>query len=101
MVQSQKSDDKGKNVICAVFNTFGRIPESDNNFEVTFDLAVKGGTSVRKTFDISNLFLTENAVKHHWLLLEDTIKVEPPKDLGGAFEPKVDDWEDEQKDIVI
>lgn len=97
----QKSDDKGKNVICAVFNTFGRIPESDNNFEVTFDLAVKGGTSVRKTFDISNLFLTENAVKHHWLLLEDTIKVEPPKDLGGAFEPKVDDWEDEQKDIVI
>lgn len=97
----QKSDDKGKDVICAVFNTFGRIPESDNNFEVTFDLAVKGGTNVRKTFNISDLFLTENAVRHHWLLLEDTIKVEPPKNAGGAFDPKVDDWEDEQKDIEI
>ncbi len=97
----RKSDDKGQDVICAVFNTFGRIPESDNNFEVTFDLAVKGGTNVRKTFNISDLFLTENAVKHHWLLLEDTIKVEPPKNAGGAFDPKVDDWEDEHQDIDI
>lgn len=97
----QKSDDKGQDVICAVFNTFGRIPESDNNFEVTFDLAVKGGTNVRKTFNISNLFLTENAVKHHWLLLEDTIKVEPPKNAGGAFDPKVDDWDEEHQDIDI
>lgn len=96
-----KSDDKGVPVICAVFNTFGRIEESRNNLEVTFDIAVKDGGNVRKTFDISDLFLTENAVRHHWLLLDETIKVEPPKNAGGAFDPKVDDWDDEHQDIEI
>lgn len=96
-----KSDDNGIPVICAVFNTFGRIPESSNDFEVTFDLSVKGGKTVRKTFDISGLFLTENAVKHHWLLLDETIKIDPPKNSGGAFDPKVDDWDEEHRDIEI
>lgn len=97
----RKSDDKGAPVICAVFNTFGRIEDSRNNLEVTFDIAVKDGGNVRKTYDISGLFLTENAVRHHWLLLDETIKVEPPKNAGGAFDPKVDDWDDESQDIEI
>lgn len=97
----RKSDDKGVPVICAVFNTFGHIDNSKNDLAVTFDLSVKGGSTVRKTFDISNLFLTENAVKHHWLLLDETIKVEPPKSSGGAFDPVIDDWDEEYRDIEI
>ena len=96
-----KSDDKGEPVICAVFNTFGRIEGSTNELKVTFDLKTTDGKSVRRTFDISDLFLTENCVKHHWLLLDEVIKIDPPKNAGGGFDPSVDDWDDEHHDILI
>ena len=96
-----KSDDKGEPVICAVFNTLGRIDGSTNELNVTFDLKTTDGKSVRKTFDISDLFLTENCVKHHWLLLDEVIKIDPPKNAGGGFDPSVDDWDDEHHDILI
>ena len=96
-----KSDDKGEPVICAVFNTLGRIEGSTNELKVTFDLKTTDGKSVRKTFDISDLFLTENCVKHHWLLLDEVIKIDPPKNAGGGFDPSVDDWDDEHHDILI
>lgn len=96
-----KSDDKGEPVICAVFNTFGRIEGSTNELKVTFDLQTSDGKAVRKTFDISDLFLSEACEKHHWLLLEETIKIDPPQTAGGGFDPSVDEWEDEQHDIII
>lgn len=74
----EKSDDGGVPVICTVFNTFGRIDSSGNSLEVTFDIKTKTGDSVRRTFDISDLFLSENSMKHHWLLLDETIKIDPP-----------------------
>lgn len=97
----RKSDDKGTPVICAVFNTFGHIDKSQNDLNVTFNIKTTGGKTVLKTFDISSLFETENAVKHHWLLLEETIKIDPPATGGGAFDPKVDDWDEEHRDIEI
>lgn len=96
-----KGEDKGKAVICTVFNTFGRVPDSDGKMEVTFDVSTSDRKVIRKTFDVSELFLSENAVKHHWLLIDETIKVEPPKSSGGAFDPKVDDWDDEHRDVEI
>lgn len=97
----QKSDDKGTPVICTVFNTFGRVPDSSNSLSVTFDIKTVDGKTLQKTFDISRLFLSENAIKHHWLLLEETIKINPPASSGGAFDPIVDGWDEEQREIEI
>lgn len=96
----QKSDDKGVPVICTVFGTFGRIDRSTNNLEVTFNIQTTDGKTVVRTFDISGLFETENAIRHHWLLLDETIKIDPPQ-TGGGFDPKVDDWDEEQHDVII
>ncbi len=98
----EKSDDKGVPVICAVFNTFGRPDGSLNELEVTFDILTKDGRREQRTFDISELFLSEACVKHHWLLLDETIHIDPPEPGGsGGFDPSVDDWEDEHHDIIL
>lgn len=97
----QKSDDKGVPVICTVFGTFGHIERSTNDLEVTFNIRTTDGKTVVKTFDISGLFETENAINHHWLLLEETIKIDPPQQTGGGFDPKVDDWDEEHHDVII
>ena len=68
----KKSDDKGVPVICTIFNTFGRIEDSQNDLEVTFDIKTHDGRTVQEKFDISELFHTEECIKHHWLLLEET-----------------------------
>lgn len=99
-----KSTDKDKDVICNVFNTFGRIPDSVNDLSVTFDLMTIDGRLESKTFNISDLFLTEECINHHWLLLEQTIKVDPPPPdwkPGGGFDPAVEDWEEEHRDIIL
>ncbi len=97
----KKSQDKGKDVVCTVFNTFGRIPDSTDKLEITFDVSTVDKKIIRKTFDVTGLFRTENAVLHHWLLIDETIKVEPPKSSGGAFDPKIDDWDEEHREIDI
>ena len=97
----QKSDDDGVPVICTVFNTFGRIPESANDLSVTFNIQTTDGRTVKCEYDISDLFLTEDAVQRHWLLLEDTITIDPPAQTGGGFDPAVDDWEEEHHDIEL
>ena len=97
----EKSDDNGTPVICTVFNTFGRIPDSTNALAVTFNIQTTDGRTVKREFDISDLFLTENAVKHHWLLLDETITIDPPAQKGGGFDPAVDEWEEEHRDIEL
>lgn len=70
-----KSDDKGIPVICNVFSTFGRIENSTNELQITFDIKTTDGRVIQKTYDISDLFLTEDCIKHHWLLLDEVIKM--------------------------
>ncbi len=98
----QKSDDNGVDVLATIFNTFGRIDNSTNNLSVTFDIRTTDGRTIQRDFDISHLFSTEACIKHHWLLLEETITIDPPTTPnGGGFDPKVDDWEDERHDIDL
>lgn len=97
----EKSDDKGVPVICTVFNTFGRIEDSQNDLEVTFDIKTHDGRTVQEKFDISELFHTEECIKHHWLLLEETIEISPPISSGGGFNPEVGDWDEEHHDIYL
>lgn len=99
--QLKKSQDAGKDVVCTVFNTFGHIDGATDHLEITFDVSTVDKKIIRKTFDITDLFKTENAVKHHWLLIDETIKVEPPESSGGAFDPKIDDWDEEHREIDI
>lgn len=99
----QKSKDNGDDVICAVFNTFGRIEDSVNELWVTFSLETGRGKPVQKSFEISNLFNTEDGKLRHWLLLEQTITVEKPEKpgTGGGFLPEVGDWENEHHEIEL
>lgn len=97
-----KSTDNDKDVICAVFNTFGRVDGSVNDLRITFGINTVDGKTTMKEFDISDLFGTENAKLHHWLLLDETIEVEEPEiEGGGGFDPSVGDWEEEEKEIII
>lgn len=96
-----KGTDDGDDVICAIFNTFGHVDDSDNDLSVTFSLNTTDGKTVMHEFDISQLFETENAIKHNWLLLDETIVIEEPEKKGGGFDPAVGDWEEEHRDIII
>lgn len=96
-----KSTDKDEDVICAIFNTFGRVEDSENALNITFNLKTVDGKTELREFDISSLFGTENAIKHHWLLLDEVIEIDEPDKKGGGFDPAVDDWEEEHRDIVI
>lgn len=93
-----KSDDQGVPVICNVFNTFGRNQEAVNELRVTFDLTTIEGNVVSHTFDITELFHSEACIKHNWLLLDETIKVEA--DAGG-FKPGVGEWEEENHNVYF
>ena len=94
----EKSDDNGEPVICAVFNTFGRIEDATNNLSVTFDVVTVDGRNETHTFDITDLFYTEECKKYHWLLLEDRITVDNPGGNGG-FTPGVGEWEEENHKV--
>lgn len=97
----EKSDDKGVPVICTVFNTFGRIDKSLNKLEVTFDIKTHDGRVVQEVFDISDLFSTQECIEHHWLLVDEEIVVPPPLSVGGGFAPEVNEWEEQESEIII
>ena len=99
-----KSTDQGDDVVCNVFNTFGRIPGSENESKVTFDIKTVDGRSITREFEISDLFESDLCKEHHWLLIDEVIDVPKPPDTpsgGGGFEPTVDDWEREEHEIEI
>ena len=100
----QKSEDNGVPVICNIFNCFGRIPDAENDLSVTFDIRTSDGRTVTREFDITDLFESEACINHNWLLLEETITIDPPQTTpgtGGGFDPEVGDWEDENHEIEI
>lgn len=99
----QKGEDGGAPVICGLFNTFGRVPGSQNGLKITFDIRTKDGRTVTEEFDITGLFSSEEALDNNWLLMEQTITIDPPENPGGGggFQPEVGDWDDEHHDIII
>ena len=100
----QAGDDGGVPVICGIFNTFGRVPGAQNDLRLTFDIRTKDGRTVNAEYDITDLFSSRNALEHNWLLMEQTLTIDPPEyepGEGGGFQPEVGDWEDEHHDILI
>ncbi len=96
------SEDDGKPVVCTVFNTFGRIPESQNELKVSFSVTRTDGKVFGYTFDISDLFLTEECIDHHWLLLDEVLNIPAPEISGdGGYHPSIVDWEEIESEIII
>lgn len=96
--------EEQKDVICALINTFGRIPDSQSELKVTFSVLTRDGQTHQKVVDMRPIFEREEARLHHWLLIDEVWDIpEPvyPDDGSGGFNPEVDDWEDVEEVIPI
>lgn len=98
------SEDNGKKVLCTLFSTFGKIEGETSNLDVTFDVLTRDGQKYQQTFNLDEVFRTEDAKERHWLLINDTLDIPdpitPPGGNGG-FKPEVNDWDEEQNDVEI
>ena len=97
---------QNKDVLCAVFNTFGKIDQVSSNLLVTFNVIDTGGNLQQYSCSLDNIFKTEDAIERHWLLIHDTFTIQPPSNPnpttgGGGFQPQVDDWETEEGNIAL
>ena len=96
-----KSFDTPQMVLCAVFNTFGRIDDTPSELQVTFTVLTKDGNTHQKTVDMAPVFETEDARLRNWLLIDEVWEL--PDNIGGSggFGPMVSDWEDIEEIIPI
>lgn len=90
-----------KDVLCSLFNTFGKVEGITSELTVRFDIITNDGTQYAKTIDISNDFLSEDARERHWLLIDYVLDIPEPHNPGGGFNPDMNDWEisDDRIDI--
>jgi hypothetical protein len=96
---------ENKDVICAIFNTFGKIPEANSDLIVTFNVIDVSGNLQQFQTNLNEVFRSENAIQHHWLLLDETWVIDNPlpdvNPTNGGFQPSVDDWEEEYGEIIL
>lgn len=96
---------ENKDVLCAVFNTFGKVPESPSELIVTFNVVDTAGNLQQYETSLDEVFKTEDAIERHWLLIDETWVIQDPKPnnpgtaSGGGFQPKVDDWDQQSGEI--
>jgi len=92
-------------VIYATFNTFGKLPDTISNLEITFDFITTYGKHYSEKLDITHKFKEPDAIDHQWIILDHTITIpDPPAPepgSGGGFMPEVGPWEDIETDIII
>lgn len=102
-IKLQKSTDdrieeNNKDVLCAVFNTFGRIDDIPSNLKIVLSATSPYGEIVEKEIDMAPVFLTEDAQQRHWLLIDEVWELPDPfvneEEGSGGWTPVVDDWED-------
>lgn len=96
-------EGKSEDVLCAVFNTFGKIPDAESQLHATLSVLTRDGKSHQKVIDMTPIFQTEDARERHWLLIDEEWEIPAPisSDSGGGFTPNVDDWEDVDEVIPI
>ena len=96
-------DGENNEVLCAVFNTFGKIQDVESDLHVTLSVLTRDGKTHQKVIDMEPIFETEDARERHWLLIEeewDIPDIVIPEGNGG-FAPDVDDWKDIEETIPI
>lgn len=105
----EKSTDKNiagdnQDVLCALFNTFGKIEDQASDLYVTFNAVDTQGNQIKKTVSLDVLFRTADALDRHWLLLDETWVIDDPNPNpidGGGFQPYVDDWDEKKVNIDL
>ena len=91
-----------EDVLCAVFNTFGKIPDAKSELNITLSVLTRDGKSHQKVIDMAPIFETEDARERHWLLIDEEWEIPAPIfEGGGGFTPDVDEWEDVEETISI
>ena len=89
-------------VLCAVFNTFGKVPDGDSELHITLSVLTRDGQTHQKVVDMRPIFATEDARLRHWLLIDEVWEIpEPIGTGGGGFTPDVEDWDDVEETIPI
>ena len=94
-------NDENKDVLCTLFNTFGKVDRIINNLTVRFDIITSDGTQYVKTLDISPTFLTEDAQERHWLLIDSVLDIPESHHSGEGFDPGMTDWDEIHDEIEI
>lgn len=101
----ERIEDENKDVLCGVFNTFGRIEGVPSDLHITFQALTREGEYAEKTINMTPVFLSEDARERRWLLIEEVwelpVPINPPGGGGGGFSPEVDDWDDDEAIIPI
>lgn len=93
-----------KNVLCAHFNTFGKMPDAASELRITLTVLARDGSRHEKVIDMTPIFATEDARERHWLLIDEVWSIpkpDNPDDGGGGFAPSVNDWDDIEEVIPI
>ena len=98
-----KGGSEGLAVMYTTFNTFGKLPESENGLTVTFDFLTTHGGSHTETLDITEEFNSAQAQDKQWILVDEIIELPEPKPQpgSGGFKPTVGEWEDVHSEIII
>ena len=100
----ERIEDENKDVLCGVFNTFGRIEGVPSDLHITFQALTREGEYAEKTINMTPVFLSEDARERRWLLIDEVwelpVPINPPGS-GGGFSPEVDDWDNEEVVIPI
>ena len=101
-------DGENQDILCAVFNTFGKIDNIASELFVTFNVFDTAGNLLQYKANLDDVFDSELARKFHWLIVDDSVLVidipDPgpgPQQGGGGFQPQVDDWEEETGEIEL
>ena len=97
-----KIEDENQHVLCATFNTFGRVEDVPSDLKIAITVLARNGETFQKEIDMTPIFQTEDARLRHWLLIDEVWELpELEDDGGGGFKPKVDAWEDLEETFAI
>lgn len=107
--QDLSLDGDNKDILCAVFNTFGKIDQISSDLFITFNVLDTAGNLRQYSANLDDVFKTEEAILYHWLIIDESCLVidipdpgvNPPTPGNGGFQPQVDDWEEETGEIAL
>ncbi len=101
--RDERITEGNNEVLCALFNTFGSIPDAASELHVTLTVLGRDGTKHEKVIDMKPIFASEDARERHWLLIDEVWEIPKPEseEEESGFAPKVDDWDDIEEVIQI
>ena len=103
MTRGQLPDTEDHACIYATFGTFGRLEGTTSDLRVSFEVVTTYGTRFEVTIPMDEVWLSQDALEHQWLIIDQEIEIPepPPAPGGGGMDPGVDDWGDIESDIII